>query len=441
MSIWSRLFEKDSSDVAPQIRFGRYSDSYKNASNYTAWDLSLQAFEKGAYLECYKQFFQYLFDPAENNVFWSEENNVLNATIIQGSQKVTITATDTNFHAITHIAKADALNVGLMRRLLEQNGTLSYGHYALSPNNELTAVFTTHAIDGSPYKLYYALKEISTISDKQDNLLLEEFRNLQIIDITLRRPMPTAEQEAKYNFTISTINERLALLDNPAINFEQHSRAAGYILFDTLFRIEYLTSPEGYIMEIIERAFRKFSEADGKNLVQKNLQLRKEVNEIRTRSKEDHIKELYRVTSTFGITTVVNHEQVISTINEHLSNADWYQKNDYPLIEQCIYDYIVGFLCFNYALPLPDRDALHLYYEVVAAAYFKSLGIKNKFVAQDGKVSKSDIEKRLTHIYDTHKEKYPNAKWDIAILVYDNVAAFSKSYLTMLLKVDMTRTN
>ena len=73
------------------------------------------------------------------------------------------------------IAKGEQLNVGLLRRLIEHNYGLKYSRYALDAEGYITIVFDTFLLDGSPYKLYYALKEIATHADKQDDLLISEF--------------------------------------------------------------------------------------------------------------------------------------------------------------------------------------------------------------------------------------------------------------------------
>ena len=46
----------------PDVRFGRYSDSYKTTEQYDAWDSALEKFDNKDYLEAYKKFFFYLRD-------------------------------------------------------------------------------------------------------------------------------------------------------------------------------------------------------------------------------------------------------------------------------------------------------------------------------------------------------------------------------------------
>jgi hypothetical protein len=439
MSIWSWFLGQGTSTEAPNIRFGRYSDSYKQAENYEAWELSLQAYERNEFLECCRQFLIYIYDKKENNVQWREQDSTIEAALIQGSQKVTIHISADYFRAESHIAKADNLSIGLMRRLLEQNNTLNFGHFGLSPDNELSAIFTTSALDGSPYKLYYGLKEIALISDKQDNLLLEEFKNLQVIDESLRGEMSENEREIKYNYVVKTLENAFSIIDNIDLNLEQHTKIMGYALFDALFRIDYLTCPEGVVMETIERAFRKYNEADNKSVVQKNLQLRKDAQDILNRPKNLHLHEMYRVTATFGIAETATHERIKEAIDASIGNADWYERNNYPQVAQSVYDYIVGFLFFSYAMPRNDKKALDLYFEINETAYFQQLGFNTKYRNADNTLNKNEIEKRLLAIFQENKATFPHAKFDTTELNYSNDLYFSKTYLLMLSKLDMTK--
>ena len=58
MGLFDRIFGSKTDEIEqPKISFGRYSDSYKDSSRYTAWDVALEKFDQQEYLESYKQFF------------------------------------------------------------------------------------------------------------------------------------------------------------------------------------------------------------------------------------------------------------------------------------------------------------------------------------------------------------------------------------------------
>jgi hypothetical protein len=169
--------------------------------------------------------------------------------------------------------------------------------------------------------------------------------------------------------------------------------------------------------------------------------LRKEAQEILSRPKADHLREMYRVTSTFGIAESATHERVRETIETSIVNADWYERNNYPWIAQAVYDYIVGFLFFSFAMPKSDKNALDLYYEILDETYFHQLGFSSKYKNADNSIQKNEVEKKLQAIFAENKEKYPKAKFDTSEIEYSSSLSFSKTYLLMLLKLDLTRSN
>lgn len=79
MGIFDRLFGKNTElgNQLPNISFGRYSDSHKTAEQYDAWDSALEKFDRKEYIEAYIDFFRYLRDDSEDNVFWEEKSGVL----------------------------------------------------------------------------------------------------------------------------------------------------------------------------------------------------------------------------------------------------------------------------------------------------------------------------------------------------------------------------
>ncbi|MEZ4950995.1 MAG: hypothetical protein R2784_16665 [Saprospiraceae bacterium] len=61
MSIFKKIFgDKNQVLDQPDIDFGRFTDSYKSAEQYAAWDKSLLYFEQDDYLDSFKEFFKYL---------------------------------------------------------------------------------------------------------------------------------------------------------------------------------------------------------------------------------------------------------------------------------------------------------------------------------------------------------------------------------------------
>lgn len=441
MGLFDRIFgQQEKLEPQPDVRFGRYSDSYKLTSNYDAWDLALDKFEAENYLDSYRQFFVYLRDEKEDNVNYWEEEDGIRFELFQGSKKITGFANAKKLKAEAKVAQTESLNVGFMRRLIEQNFSLKYSRFALDKDKNISIVFDTYTLDGSPYKLYYALKELATNADKQDDLLLDEFAMLQPVETSHLIDLPEAEKNVKYVYIQREITEVFDEVNKGKLNVDQYPGGIAYLLLNLIYKLDYLIKPEGYMMEALERIHRIYFAKDNKSTSQKNQILCKDLKKLADRPQEDFFKEMYRVKSTFGITTPVNHDRVVSFIDGELNNMDWYKENKHPKIAISVPGYIVGYCLFNYAIPKPDRDLFHLYFQVIESGYFKQLGFTSNFYSiEEKKLNKKLIKRAIEQIVVDNKVKYPKLAPSYGTLNYDSLVNFAKSYLLMVRNLDMTK--
>ena len=194
MGLFGRLFgNTPSNEVQPDIRFGRYTDAYKTDEQYDAWDRALMQFEERNYLTAYREFFDYLRDQDAGNVRYWMEGEELKFELFQGSKRITGFANKKQLGAKAKIALSEDLNIGFMQRLLQQNHDLKYSRYTLDGDHHISILFDSFTLDGSPYKLYYALKELATSADKQDDLLIDEFRMLKPVETDHLQAIPDKE--------------------------------------------------------------------------------------------------------------------------------------------------------------------------------------------------------------------------------------------------------
>jgi len=441
MGLLDRLFGSSSEkESQPDIKFGRYSDSYKRAANYHAWEAALEKFEREEYLDCYREFFRYLRDEEEDNVKYWDDNGSLRFELYQGSKKITGYADDSKIKAEAKIARTQSLKVAFMRRLIEKNFSLKYSRFGLDPDQNIAIVFDTYTLDGSPYKLYYALQEMATNADKQDDLLLDEFVMLEPVDTSHLIGVPEAEKEVKYEFIVHKINEVLSEIENGDLQADQYPGGIAFLLLDLVYRLDYLIKPEGYMMETLERVHRLYFSKDGKSTVQKNQTLMKELRKLADRPKEDFFKEMYRVISTFGITPAVNHDRVVSSVDSELHNMDWYWENDHLAVALAIPGYIAGSCVFNYAIPKPDRDLMLLYYQITEPDYFRDLGFTINFRdPENGQFNRRAIKRAIADIVDDNKETYPRLNPPTGSLEFNSLPAFAKSFMLMIRDTEVTK--
>ena len=441
MSLLQRIFGKEeASQGLPSIKFGRYTDAYKQPEQYQSWEKALQAFEEDKYMDSYRAFFHYLRDEEEDNVRFRETDEGIEFELFQGSKKVTGTANPEHLKAEAKVARVKSMNIGFLRRLIDQNYNLKYSRFALDPDHNISIVFDTFSINGSPYKIYYGLKEMATNADKQDDLLIDEFAVLQSIETEHLKDLPEKEKNIKFDFIQKEIQAVFSALEREKPDPQQYPGAHIYQLLYLCYKLDFLTTPEGHMMEVLERIHRLYFAKDDRNTLQKAHLLRKEFQKLLERPKEDFFKEMYQASSTFGITSPVNHEKVVTFIDGELHNMDWYLDNKYPEVALAIPGYIVGFCLFNYAIPKPDWDLFLLFFQITESAYFKQLGFPFSYYnKQTQTFRKREILKAIRHIVEVNTPTYPKLNPKTRMLDFSSFPVFAKTFLLMVRNMDVTK--
>lgn len=442
MSFFERWFGSASEEVVqPDVRFGRYSDSYKDTECYDAWDTALEHFEQGKFLDAYEQFLCFLRDESEENVVWERSELGVAFELFQGSKRVVGWATRQRLRVEARVARITEPRPELLRRLVEQNYSLKFSRYALDPDNHIVVVFDTDTVDASPYKLYYALKELATQADKQDDLLLEEFGHMEPVDSSHLGALSEEETQAKHRYIVAQIRETLHEAMEGPLNRHEYPSGIACLLLSVVYRLDYLTKPEGFTMETLERIHRRFYAKDSAmNLVQKNEMVIEELQKLLERSEKEYSREMYAVKTTFGITAPVTHDRIAHLIDAELHQMDWYRENGYYRIAAAYPHYIVGYSLFVYAVPQPDREFFHLFYRVSESAYFRELGFKPDYCNPDtGQLNSKAIRKAIDQIAKKHRDRYPQLRPQVSTISFDNLLDFSRTFLLMIRNLDLTR--
>jgi len=440
MGFFDRIFNTDTLDEEqPDIRFGRYSDAYKSAEQYDHWDKALELFDEKSYQEAYDHFFTYLFDVDEKNVNWNKDENNIIFSIYQGSKIIRGKLDEKFIRVETQVAQIKAPGVGFMRRLVEKNYDLKYCRFALDEDNHIVIVFTSFLLDCSPYKLYYALKELSTQADKIDDLLLDEFDVLKAVDSDCITDIDLAHKVVKYQFIIKNIQKVLDFLDENNIIVSEYPGGVAYLLLDLCYKLDCLTRPEGFMMESLERIHRIYFAKNTKKTLERNMILSKEYRKLLTRSQADYYKEMYDTRSTFGITTPVDHYRVKNFIEGEINNMDWYNDNGHLEVALAVPGYIIGYCMFNFAVPKPVRDFFILYYQIIEYDYFVDLGYASNYV-KEGALQAKAIKQAVLIISKRHREAFPYLDPETRILSYNSKQSFAKSYLLMVHGLNLNTT-
>ena len=422
--------------VSSQSVFGRYSDSQKSDAKYDRWDQALEAYEEGLYLENFTHLLEFLKDDELQNLSYSEDHGVISFQFYQGSKLIKGTADRNKLRAEAKIAITSDLELGFTRTLIEQNFALQYCRFALCEEDDICIIFDTYAVDASPYKVYYALKELAAKADKHDDILLYEYKSLSKVGDLHISKVPQKIKNIKYQFIHNRISAILDLIDSGNINVQKYPAGLCYLIIDLAYKIDYLVKPEGYTLDLIEDIHQTYFQSKDQNIHAKNQKITQRLKDWLDRPKAKFDSEIYEVISTFGITMPSGHDKLAECIQSELPNMDWYYDNKYDDVALAIPSYLVGYLMFSYALPDPDRDFLHLLYEVIESDYFIAMGFPNKYWKK-GHLNASAIKKAIHKIANLHEDKYPRIKPNLDDVDFGDLCVFSKTYMTMLSKFDM----
>jgi len=440
MNILQRLFgNKGASAQQPDIPFGRYTDAYKSPAQLAAWEQSLELFAQDRPMQAYRQFLLYLRDEQEDNIRWRDDGAAIHFEFRQGSRMIHGVATASRVKAESRIARAEDLNIGFLRRLMEHNFLLKYCRFALSPENCLVVVFDTPTVDGSPLKLHNALRELAIIADKQDDLLVEEFRSLQPAELPSDTEVSEKEKAIKYEYVCREIRSALAELERGKPDPNQFPGGYAYLLLALAFRIDYLVRPEGYTMDALERIRSIYFAKDERNVQHKLLAIRKAFEQLLERPKEAFFREIYRTRSTFGLNPPVNHDRVRGIIEGELPNMDWHLNQNHQALALAVPEYIAGYTLFHYAPPKPVRELFHLLFQVLEQQYFRDLGFDLELADASGLPIRKALAAEFRRITAANNPAFPLFRPDVQRIHFSNRAQFARSYLEMVRDLNLSR--
>jgi hypothetical protein len=419
---WGKKKEENN----PLIRFGRYSDNNKTIEKTNRWTDADNLFKDKKYQQSIDAFFDYVRDEEADNVKLTRNGDGFTFEIYQGSKIVRGKGDADHVVAEVSLAKMPQPSVPVMRRLLDQNFSLYYCRYALD-GERLCMRFDSDLETANPNKLYYGLKELATKADKQDDLLVQDFSSLQMIDTDHISELPEAEKETKYAFTQKWISETLSYIST--LDAEKFSGGIAYLLLTLVFRIDYLIRPEGKLQAELEKIAHIYFAKDEKPATEKNSSMIEAFKKYQEISKEDFFKNLFNSRSTFAIVAPQVHKSIADAIYGANNNMIWYKDNNYPFIAQQICEYGFSFSQYSYSLPKPLSELFKLFMQVNYADYFAALGFKNNyFDSANNKFDSEAIINTINNIQTAWRKKHPKLDFKTANLRFENLVNFNHTF-------------
>ena len=427
--MFDKLFGGSKKSAAePSIPFGRYSDNNKSMEKTSRWTDADNLYKEKKYYQSIEAFFDYLRDDAADNAVLQGSSNNFNFQIYQGSKIVRGTGDASHLQAEVSLAKMPQPSVPVMRRLLDQNFSLYYSRYSLD-GERLCMRFDSDIETANPNKLYYALKELATKADKQDDQLVQDFSSLQPLDTDHAEQIPAAEMETKFAFMQKWITEILDYIQT--LDADKFSGGISYLLLTLSFRLDYLISPEGSFRIELEKIPVLYFVKDEKPATEKNETMIAGFQSLQAKTKEEFFKNTYRTKSCFAIGVPQVHKTIADAINAANVNMAWYRDNNYAFIGQQICEYGISYCQYSYSLPKPVSELFWVLMRVNYADYFTSLGFTDTYYEADkNKFNDRAITEKINSIIAAWRKKYPLLDFKTQNLRFDSLLNFNHSFTT-----------
>jgi hypothetical protein len=414
----------------PDIFFGRYSDNNKPVAKVNRWTEADSLFKAKKYTESLDAFFEYLRDDSISNVVYERNGAEGRFELYQGSKIVRGKFNHEQVLAEVTLAKMPQPSVPVMRRLLEMNLNLYYSRFALD-TDRLCMRFDSDIEAATPSKLYYGLKELSTKADKQDDLLVQDFTILEKTDIEHVAEIPPKEKEIKYEYLQKWIQQTIDAI--ASVDADKFSGGVSYLLLALVYRIDYLISPEGKLLNDFEKIAGIYFKKDERPVVEKNRDMIEEFKKIQAKPKEEIFSYLFRSKYTFSIVAPQNYKAVSDSIHAANQSMTWYRDNNYHFFASQMSEYGISYCQYSYSLPRITTDFFHLLMMVNYPDFFKSLGFNEVYVdTARSTINQEAITSKIKEIQEKWKGKYPNADFKTQNLRFDNLVNFSQTFTTEL---------
>ncbi len=436
MSIFNYIKRKlAASDQGPDIKFGRHTYNSKEQEEIALLSEAIHLFKEDQLLDSLEYLLNYLRNDLEDNLAYDVENGELFFELYQGSKQIIGRCNAQKFVAISHIATIEKPHIGLYRKLLERNYLLKYSRFCIE-GNQLILKFDSFTVDASPQKIFYALKEVAINADKYDDLLADEFEELENNLSGKIQTLDAYIQDTKEEFLRSEILKTNEYITEYASFSDNPDAIEAYVLLYCNYKLDYLLKPEGFMMEIFERNHRIYFENSKKSSVQKNKEIQENFSLITKRTSEQLKEEFYQSCHTFNYTKAASHYDLKALIEKELPKAISYTSLGQPKIALHVYGYIAAYSLFHYNLPTPDLDLLHLLIRVLENDYFLKLGFTPSY-QEEGKAIQAIVEKRIESIIENNKPSHPYFKPNYHTLNYENIGSFCQSLLRMIASYDI----
>lgn len=428
MSIFSRIFSTgDGKTQTNSVKFGRFAEVSETDEQIELRETADDLFEEGQCREAYVTFFEYMqkFGGPAVRCKMDEYNNELNFALVQGSKTVYGTISEDEVFAKTLVATVDGQNVALMRYLLQQNTDLLYSKFGIQDGQVLICQ-RCPIKDMSPMAFKDMLSEMALTANTAGEFIASEFPGVSTIDEPNIVELPSAEVSLKIKYLRIWIEETFQLVESTS-----NEKIRSIIILRLLFKLLYLISPEGVLLNKLNSILEIYSEynPDDNNATEINFRMLAELEDVLTMKDRELAKSLYVTYSVFPVLCYRPFLELVEAMRGLLKLP--MQLNDMRrpdlIVVGC--EYIIGSQLIRFGLHEMAYELLNVMYRVLNTEFFYGLGFRDIWYNDTvDQLADDKIKIEIDAIVANYARIY-GQQFDTSTLNFDSLEDFAYSFL------------
>ncbi len=424
MNFFNRFFKQKSIKIH-RLDLGKYSYANKTQQQIEHWKKAEEFYEKKMLLKAFEHFFYYLKDDDNQDFKLQINQKQINFEFPQGSKKIYGYIDEKKIKAWADVVKyINKIDVHTLEEFLKLNYKLKFSKFVKTASSiRLISEFSTSTTH--PITLYRTLREIAVTADSIDDILVEKHSNFQEINLAKITPLPEQEKKIKISYIRTWIKQALSYIKK--LDKKKFAPAIAFILLNTIYKIYYLTSPEGVLLNELKELDQIYHTTD-KTIEEKNRIIADRLTKIYKLSEDQLTKSLYYVKATFPYLPPTPTKKIIEFAKKEINKSHWYHDNGYKYIAGTICEYIIGYANFHFGLETITNDLFNVFWIVMNYQYFKDLGIQTNFIL-NGKINYFAIHNIIRKITINAKKIYPKFVFNTKHLALTNLQDFASSFI------------
>lgn len=410
------------------IPFGRYSDNNKTYSQIQKWYEAESCFKREEYDCTLDLFLDHLCDQDTGNVICKKENSSFFFQLVQGSAIIEGQGNDKTITARANLPTVSARATPVMNRMLLRNYSLRYARFALDEPGGFCMLLDIPVKMASPNRLYYGLRELALNADQLIGELNTDFDNPRLPSEQAPKPIPEKEIDVKFKYFHQWINESLKQVAD--LQADAFSGAIAYLLLTTVYRIQFLITPEGVIQkkldDLTDFYWRKKDEL---SLLSRNEYIAVGLRALLDVSRDEFAQSLYHSRKTFSEVAPPPRNKMAEHIRGANRDAEWYIVNQYEHIARVIVEYGIVYSLYSYSVPTIITQLSTVLLYTLHTDFFNEMGIHVELFQQEkGRLNPKRINAGVYFILNEWTEKYPQLRWDQSRILFDDILNFARTY-------------